>query len=177
MEIWKDIVGFEGKYRVSDDGLVYSVRRNKILKPKTTKDGYLAVCLWDGNNNHRRVHRLVAQAFVERKNGCDVVNHINCDKKDNRASNLEWTTVQENTKHAYENIETYRNHVQRINKLGVETRRIKIDAFYNGKYIGSYESKKEAAEKTGVSEKTIYNRLHGNFSSRSGYSFAEKVVI
>ena len=177
MEIWKDIKGFEGLYQVSDTGLVYSIRRKKILKPKTDRYGYYAVGLWKGDKKYpKTIHRLVADAFVEKAEGCDVVNHLDCDKKNNNVANLEWTTVQKNTKHAYDNIKKYHDHVQRVNKLGIEARKIKIDAFYNGEYIGSFNGKKEVAERLGISEKTVYNRLHGRFTTRSGYTFVRKVV-
>ena len=177
MEVWKDIDGFDGMYRVSNTGKVYSARRDIILKPKTDRYGYYALSLWDGKKcHHTTVHRLVASAFLEKPDGCNVVNHLVCNKKNNNADNLEWTTVQRNTKHAYDKVEHYQEHVQRINKIGIEARKIKIDAFYNGEYIGSYNGKKETAERLGISEKTVYNRLHNRFTSRSGYTFVQKVV-
>lgn len=176
MEEWKDIKGFEGMYRVSNTGKVYSIRRNIILKPKTDRYGYCVVCLWNGKNNHTTVHRLVADAFLEKPEGCNVVNHLDCDKKNNNVGNLEWTTVQHNTKHAYDNNKAYHDHVKRINKLGIEAKKLNIDAYYNGVFIGSFNGKKEAAEKLHISEKTVYNRLHGRYTTRSGYTFVKKVV-
>ena len=177
MEVWKDVEGFEGLYRVSNTGKVFSVRRDKILKGKLDRYGYWCVVLWNGKNNYRTVHRLVADAFVPRIDGCDIVNHLDCNKQNNNADNLEWTTVKGNTKHAYDNIESFRERVKRVRKTGVEARKIKIDAYYQGEYVGSFNGKKETAEQLGVSEKTIYNRLHDRFSSRSGYTFVEKVVV
>lgn len=60
--------------------------------------------------------------------------------------------------------------------MGVEARKIKLDVYLNGEFVGSYNGKKETAEALGISEKTIYNRLHGKYSSRSGYTFVQKVV-
>lgn len=177
MEVWKDIKGYEGRYQISNKGRVYSMRRNIILKPKTDKYGYYAVGLWSNDKiHHITIHRLVADAFIDKPDGCDVVNHLDCDKKNNNVSNLEWTTVQKNTKHAYDNIKSYHDHVQRVNKIGIEARKIKIDAYYNGEYVGSFNGKQETAKELGISEKTVYNRLHGRFSSRSGYTFVKKVV-
>lgn len=175
-EEWKSVEGYEDRYAVSNTGKVYSVKRNKILSPKTDKYGYYCVCLYNGRNKHIPIHRLVANAFVLKKEGCDIVNHIDCNKKNNNVENLEWTTVQGNTKHAYDNEKTYRDRVKKLQRMGVEAKKKKIDAYFNGVYIGSFDSKKETAEKLGVSEKTIYNRLHNRFSTRSGYFFAEKVV-
>lgn len=177
MEEWKDIQGFEGLYRVSNTGKVFSIRRNKILKGKVDRYGYLCLVLWNGKNNYRTVHRLVADAFVLKPDGCNVVNHLDCNKQNNNADNLEWTTVQGNTKHAYDNNKAYHEHVQRVNKMGIEAKKIKIDAYYNGEYIGSYNGKKNTANQLGISEKTVYNRLHGRFNSRSGYTFVEREVI
>lgn len=180
MEVWKDISGFEGLYRISNKGNVYSIRRDKVLKPKTDRYGYYAVSLWDNESKkiaYRTIHRLVAEAFLDAVSGCNVVNHLDCDKKNNDVSNLEWTTVQGNTKHAYDNSASFRERVKAVNKMGTEARSIKIDAYLNGVFVGSYGSKKETAEKLGVSEKTVYNRLHDRFTTRSGYTFVKKVVI
>ena len=177
MEQWKDIEGFEGLYRVSNTGKVFSIRRNIILKGKTDRDGYKAVVLWNGKNNYRTIHRLVAEAFVEKKDGCNVVNHLDCDKQNNNADNLEWTTVKENTIHAYNNIKSYHDRCKALHFVGVEARKMKLDAYLDGKYIGSYNGKEECAKQLGISEKTIYNRLHNRFSSRSGYTFVQRAVI
>lgn len=176
MEIWKDIEGFDGLYRVSNLGKVFSIRRNKILKGKVDRYGYQCVVLWNGKNNYRTVHRLVASAFVPKVEGRNVVNHLDCDKLNNNADNLEWTTVKENTIHAYKNIKHYNDRCNELWKLSMDKICVKVDAFFNGEYVGSFDSKKEAAERLGISEKTVYNRLHGRFSSRSGYTFVQKVV-
>lgn len=103
-EIWKEIDGTNGRYEISSYGRVKSNYRNIILKPATDKYGYLFVCLvYPYGRKNMKVHRLVAQAFVLKIPGKDIVNHINCNKKDNRYWNLEWCTIQENTKHAYDN--------------------------------------------------------------------------
>lgn len=174
MDVWKDIQGFEGLYRVSNTGKVFSIRRGKVLKGKVDRYGYQAVVLWNGKNNYRTVHRLVAEAFVPKNGACNVVNHLDCNKQNNCADNLEWTTVQGNTKHAYDNSKEYQKRVAIINPMGIEAKKIKLDAYFNGVYVGSFNGKKEAAKKLNISEKTIYNRLHGRFSSRTGYSFVVK---
>lgn len=177
MEVWKDISGFEGLYQVSNTGKVLSLRRNKVLKGKVDKYGYQCVVLWDGKNNYRTIHRLVADAFVPKKDGCNVVNHLDSNKQNNSADNLEWTTVQGNTKHAYENSQSYRDRMQAVHELGCEARRIKIEAYYNGEYVGCFNGKAEAAKQLGISEKTVYNRLHCRFTPRSGYTFVQRAVI
>lgn len=105
-EKWKDIFGYDGMYQVSDLGRVRSKKygRWKMLKPRKTNCGYLRVMLCkDGNLKNYMVHRLVAQAFIENDNIFnDQVNHINEDKTDNRAVNLEWCDCRYNN--TYNNI-------------------------------------------------------------------------
>lgn len=119
MEKWKPIVGYEGYYEVSDHGRVRRVPRlvntgirfnekrlckGKMLKQNLKRNGYLTVDLSKDNKiKTMSVHRLVANAFLDKVDGKEYVNHINCNKKDNRAENLEWCTAQENTLHAKAN--------------------------------------------------------------------------
>lgn len=114
-EIWKDIAGYEGQYQVSNLGNVRSLDRDieqwsryghtiirrlkgKVLAPFDNGTGYLAVGLKNNQEvaNHY-VHRLVASAFVEKPNGMDVINHLDYNRKNNEATNLEWSTQKENT--------------------------------------------------------------------------------
>lgn len=95
-EIWKTIFEFP-TYAVSSLGRVRNERTGRILKPLDDRRGYLRVDL--GRGNHRKVHRLVAEAFCEHPEGKNVVNHINRDRCDCRAVNLEWVTYSENTLH------------------------------------------------------------------------------
>ena len=93
---WKDVVGYEGKYMVSNDGLVKSLYRNKIIKGEKTRVGYIRVSLYDkACAKHISVHRLVAEAFIPNPNGYTVVHHLNHDKRDNRAENLAWMSDKE----------------------------------------------------------------------------------
>lgn len=94
MERWVDAVGYPGKYRVSDHGRVAG---RKILKLGAHRDGYLQVKLfWGTLPSTTYVHRMVAEAFVPRREGCREVDHIDGDKTNNHASNLRWVTREEN---------------------------------------------------------------------------------
>ena len=92
MEIWKDVVGYEGYYEVSNLGNVRSVTRvkkGKQLKPIERRHGYLAVQLHGKGGNERgfkvfSIHRLVAEAFISNPNNYPEVNHIDEDKGNNR---------------------------------------------------------------------------------------------
>lgn len=107
--VFKDVVGFEDHYYVDNLGNVYSkdrfhrtnnngfYRKGIKIKPSKTKRGYLQVCLSvNGKYYSRKVHRLVAEAFIPNPNNLQEVNHKNEDKTDNRVSNLEWCTREYN---------------------------------------------------------------------------------
>ena len=102
-EEWRDIKGFEGLYQVSNLGRVKNAK-GLIKKPTMDKRGYFRLSLWeDGKSKGFGVHRLVAEAFVDKVEGKDCINHKNCNKHDNRAENLEWCTYKENSEHAKRN--------------------------------------------------------------------------
>lgn len=109
-EVWKEINGFPG-YEISSNGNVRCFRNFKgtitnkyrLLKPILNKDDYFYVDLYtiDHKQVHKRIHRLVADAFLGPEENM-VVNHINGDKHDNRVKNLEWVTPKENSRLASE---------------------------------------------------------------------------
>lgn len=107
-EKWKDIVGYEGLYMVSNFGRIKSLLRNVgrgelIMKPCFNKHtGYFLVSLRkNGMAKTLKVSRIVAKAFIPNSNGLPQVNHRNCIKTDDRVENLEWMTNKENIKHAF----------------------------------------------------------------------------
>ena len=112
MGIWKDVDGYEGIYQVSDLGCVKRVFHigedgrklpEKILKGGLYTNGYKFVCLRKkGKTQNIMVHRLVAKAFVSNPSDLPCVNHLDGNKLNNNATNLEWCTHSENRKHAYD---------------------------------------------------------------------------
>ena len=101
LENWKPVAGYEGLYLASDLGRVMNARTGKQLKPVKQSNGYLYFTLYnDGTPTVFRAHRIIAATFCEKPDGCDVVNHLDNDKANNAAANLEWTTQKENIAHA-----------------------------------------------------------------------------
>lgn len=106
-EIWKDVKDYEGFYQISNFGRVKSLERydsnkhklpERIMNPNRESNGYYRVYLCrNGKAKRILVHRLVAEAFVERKHeGDNIVNHLDNNPSNNRADNLEWTTYKGN---------------------------------------------------------------------------------
>ena len=112
-EIWKDIKDFEGFYQVSNMGQVRSVdreywnrsgslvhRKGMLLAISYSREGYPVVQLSkDGKKYYSKVHRLVAEAFIPNPNNLPAVNHKNEIKHDNRVENLEWITIEDNSRY------------------------------------------------------------------------------
>ena len=116
-EEWKQVVGFEGLYEVSNTGVVRSVDRvvggrwkcgrrisGVILAQQLSKNGYLTVILHKESQYYtKQVHRLVAEAFIPNPDNLPQVNHIDTDKTNNNVENLEWMTGMDNMRHAFAN--------------------------------------------------------------------------
>jgi DNA-binding transcriptional regulator YiaG len=105
-EQWKDILEYEDLYQVSDLGRIKSFRKRtfssiRILKPKHTR-GYLFVGLCKNKKvTAKRIHRIVAEAFIPNPQNKPTVNHKKGIKTDNRVTEIEWNTILENNIHAY----------------------------------------------------------------------------
>lgn len=106
-EIWKDIVGYEGLYQVSNLGNVKSLKNLNLINPTKVGKGYYGLYLSkNGIRERKYVHRLVLETFKPRED-MDIkidgrlylnVDHINNIKTDNRLENLQWLTPKENTR-------------------------------------------------------------------------------
>lgn len=106
-ERWRDIAGYEGRYRISDHGRVFSLISRKLLFLNTNNCGYKCVYLYAagaGNYKNIKVHRLVAAAFIPNPLNLPQVNHKNENKADNHYSNLEWCSANYNNNYGTRNL-------------------------------------------------------------------------
>jgi len=108
----KEISGYDGLYSITQEGVVYSLGKGLSTNPsfsqkraislKKTQRGYIACKLFKGGKRkYFFVHRLVAQSFIANPENKPEINHIDGNKANNHASNLEWVTSSENQKHAF----------------------------------------------------------------------------
>lgn len=99
----KIINGFSN-YSIDENGIVKNIFTGRIIKPHTDKKGYKRIGLKVGNSRKKfYVHRLVANTFISNPQNKATVNHKNGIKSDNNVNNLEWMTIEDNIKHAYDN--------------------------------------------------------------------------
>ena len=117
-EIFKDIKGYEGLYKISNKGRVKAltawsgnyykakyINKEKILTPTDNGKGYLIIGLCKrGKRKNFYIHRLVAEAFIKNPNNLPQVNHIDYDKTNNNVNNLEWISQAENIKYSVVNM-------------------------------------------------------------------------
>ena len=171
-EEWRDVVGYEGLYQVSDQGRVKSLERNiphwrggeqirkeRILKPTPIKDGYLIVDLCAGGKRKRfLVHRLVCEAFHGNPEGKPQVNHINEDKADNRAANLEWCTAKENINYGTRNERSAKTQSKSV-----------VQYTLNGELVKVWPSTMEVQRQTGFSQGAVSEVANGNRKTAHGF--------
>lgn len=149
-EIWKDVVGFENYYEVSNYG---RVKRKKgftyykdgriaefsetILKPGKNRKGYYIIYLSVNSKKYTKsIHRLVALAFIDNPNNLPQVNHINCNKLDNKVENLEWMSNLENLRHAFKN-NIFKERDLKNSNTGLKVINIKTGEIFNNIRIAS----------------------------------------
>lgn len=151
MEIWEDIAGFDGKYKISTEGRVVSMNYNNTGKPGLLKQkinkrtGQCEVKLSKNNiAKDYMVARLVAETYIPNPLFKDEVMHISKEKTDNSVDNLKWAYKSETRHHMY-------------NKGSRKIKGTNTKITYKGK---NYKNYKSIAIKEGINLKTFYNRLY-----------------
>ena len=167
---WRDVLGYEGLYKVSNLGEVKSLARkgrknDMILKPSFNGWGYLIVFLTkDGKTKSFKVHRLVAIAFIPNPNGYRCVDHINTDRTDNRVENLRWVSHKMNS---FNPITKNRVTEAIIKRKGRTVHQFDL----NGAFINSWRTAAEAARELNISEVPIRKCCTGKEQTYKGYKW------
>lgn len=165
-ETWKDVVGYEGFYKVSDKGNIKSVERldsigrrcgGLVLRSGEHKHGYLQVRLYkNGKGRHKLIHRLVSKAFIPNPNSFLEVNHIDENKKNNEAANLEWCDTKYNVNYGTRNKRVSRKLSKKVKAVNV----------ISGEVI-RFKSTSEAGKK-GYSHGNVSMACRGTFKDGQG---------
>lgn len=159
-EIWKDIQGYEGIYKVSNLGNVKSCFREGTkggLLKKVERNHYFRARLWkNGKVKTIGIHRLVAQAFIPNVDNKPCINHKDGNKQNNVVTNLEWVTYSENALHSYSN--SFR-----------KTR--PVVQLKNGEVVEIYLNAHRASKETGIDYCGLYLCLKGVYKNAGGYEW------
>lgn len=165
-EIFREIDGFPD-YEISNLGRVCSFkgRYPKILKPYKNRYGYLTVTLChDGKMVTKKVHRLVAEAFVPNPENKPEVNHIDEDKENNVAENLEWVMRRENVNH---DTGIKRSAEALLNRKDLSKPVVQYTT--GGVFLAEYSSIREAERVTGIFHTSICQACRGKLKTAGGY--------
>jgi hypothetical protein len=166
------------EYYVTDTGDVYTSnykRTGRIKKMHLTKykDWYFGVTLYkDGKRYCKKVHRLIAEAFIPNLGNKPCVNHKDGNKQNNHVYNLEWCTKSENEKHKYDVLGHTPNTKGKFGKDAVRSKAVL--QLKDGIVVAEFCSAKEAQEKTGVLRSCICNCCKGKLKTAKGYQWQYK---
>lgn len=158
-EIWKNILGYENVYKVSNFGRIISVINTPYIKELNQyddKDGYKYVSLYDKNHNPKnyRVHRLVAITFIPNPNNLPIINHKDEIRFNNFVDNLEWCTIK------------YNNNYGSKQDIGKKVQQINLK---NGEIINEFKSIAEASRYIDTNYQQISAVCNGRGHSAKGY--------
>lgn len=161
-EAWKDVPDFKGIYQISNFGNLKSFKAlsdGRILKNTNKKNGYFSVVLRHGENvKYTRIHRLVAENFIDIPLNKNQVNHIDGNKQNNHVSNLEWVTASENVNHSITINPNQLDKMIEWNTL-IKPKKIKQISL-KGDFIQIFNNSREAFLSTGVCARNILQVAH-----------------
>lgn len=168
-EEWKDIIGYEGYYKISNNGKVYSIKSDTIMSHYIPKDGYHRVHLCKGGiRKGFQVHRLVALHFCDGYAEDLVVDHIDGDKDNLWYTNLEWKTQYDNVQNM---IERGTHTVDKAHLVAWEKNQKEIYMIFPDGSKRKYTSTKECAMDNNLLVSKITDVLKGRRKHHKGYVF------
>ena len=166
-ELWKDVMGFEGLYKISTNGRLVSIlhKKPRYIRARRVRQ---VLKYWlrdkDGKKHRKAVHLLVAEHFVPNPLGYKYVMHIDGNPQNNNVDNLRWT--ERFVKHFVKKSEDYKLLEGKHNLM---TTQEVVQYYTDGTYINTFKSISEAAEKTKFSCGSIKAVLNGKEPSIGGY--------
>ena len=167
----RDIPGFEGRYKASRDGHIWSIKCRKFRAESMQRSGYLTITVRDEKTKETRalsVHRLVALAWIENEKSLPQINHKDGRKTNNHADNLEWCSGSQNMKHAWskglqpitDRMRESANAASRASSFA--RRRLSAEQLEDAKRrVNSGELQKDVAKSMGVSKSLISQAIRG----------------
>jgi hypothetical protein len=189
MEIWRDIQGYEGYYKISNYGNIisyekkywiklnnsYGIKKEIKMKLRIKNNGYESITLYKNTKKkYCLVHRLVAMTFIPNPENKPQINHIDGNKQNNHVNNLEWCTLSENVLHAFNVLDSKeRRNKMRINAINQQiNNRKKITGnilCINTNEI--YYSAREVHKKLNISLTCLYEVLENKKEKIKGLKF------
>lgn len=179
-ERWKDVVGFEGLYQVSNKGRVKSLINYfksvgiRILKQGLDMYGYPQVVLTkDGKKYPKKPHRLVAVAFIPNTENKPHINHKKGVKTDNRDSELEWVTPKENTVHSFKVLGRVGvgYNKGKVGELNWNSKKVNQIDLKSGEVINTFYGAAEASRILNISRRCIGRAASGGRLTYMGYKW------
>ena len=191
-EIWKDVIGYEGLYQVSNLGRVKRIKHTtkklffseRIVNQYVNMNGYMMAPLSkDGKDKHKAVHRLVAQAFIPNPDNLPFVNHKDENPLNNHIDNLEWCTVKYNSNYGnsktrmIESRKSNPNYRQSLTQGQITRNKLRctgsekpvLQFSLQGDFIREWKSLTTVERECGISRAGITRCCNGVYKQCKGY--------